>query len=296
MTIASDVCAVVPVYYPDLNNLDEMVTALLKQLTKVVLVNNSSETLSTLLNNESVIILNQSSNIGVASAFNLGFQYAIDHGISYVLLMDQDSVVSANMVSGLLGHYVGDYKQPQALAAVGPFHKDIRTGDAAKFIRCNKFYISKILPNGFESIECDFIISSGSLVPVSVFNDVGPMLDDLFIDCVDIEWCFRARSKGYMILGSKFSSMGHRIGDDQLNFLGKKITMHQPIRHYYFYRNLFFLLRKSYIPMIWRVQTVFKSLLQMVIFSTLTSQRIEHFKMIVKGAYHGLTANLGALR
>jgi rhamnosyltransferase len=45
-----------------------------------------------------------------------------------------------------------------------------------------------------------YVITSGSFIPISIFNDVGFMREELFIDFVDIDWCLRARAKGYEIV------------------------------------------------------------------------------------------------
>ena len=42
-------------------------------------------------------------------------------------------------------------------------------------------------------------ITSGSIVRTDVFAVVGAFDDKLFIDAVDTEFCFRCRSKGYLV-------------------------------------------------------------------------------------------------
>ncbi|HGO4357789.1 TPA: glycosyltransferase family 2 protein, partial [Klebsiella pneumoniae] len=48
-------------------------------------------------------------------------------------------------------------------------------------------FIKKI-PVVDEPVEATFVIASGSLMRTEVLKDVGLMLDDFFIDFVDVEW------------------------------------------------------------------------------------------------------------
>jgi len=62
-------------------------------------------------------------------------------------------------------------------------------------------------------MECDFLLSSGSLVPLDVIDKVGGMEEELFIDQVDTEWCLRARSMGYRVFGAFGAILEHRLGE-----------------------------------------------------------------------------------
>ncbi|HFP9739483.1 TPA: glycosyltransferase family 2 protein, partial [Escherichia coli] len=64
------------------------------------------------------------------------------------------------------------------------------------------------------------IIASGKLINLEVLDQVGFMEDDLFIDGVDHEWCWRAGRLGYKIAIIENAIMKHRLGDARGNFLG----------------------------------------------------------------------------
>ena len=61
--------------------------------------------------------------------------------------------------------------------------------------------------------ESDHLISSGSLIRLDVFDKVGLMLEELFIDFVDIEWGMRAKKNGYICYIANNVLMKHSIGD-----------------------------------------------------------------------------------
>jgi len=47
------------------------------------------------------------------------------------------------------------------------------------------------------------------------------MNEDLFIDWVDFEWCWRARKKGYKIIGNANVVITHQLGDAAVT-IGRK--------------------------------------------------------------------------
>lgn len=44
-------------------------------------------------------------NIGIAAAQNYGINYAVEHNYNYLFYLDQDSIVSEDIISKLLSQY-----------------------------------------------------------------------------------------------------------------------------------------------------------------------------------------------
>jgi rhamnosyltransferase len=65
-----------------------------------------------------------------------------------------------------------------------------------------------------------YVITSGSIIPIKVLDDVGLMREELFIDFVDIEWCLRAPQKGYEIVAINKVMIDHHLGDYAVSFMG----------------------------------------------------------------------------
>ena len=168
---------------------------------------------------DGVLVLPQPANIGLAAAQNVGIAWAREHGHSHVLLLDQDSVPEPGMVDSLLAALDG--LAPQHPAAVGPVFRDPREHRVAPFVRVG-FPMSKKVwcSDDGAPVECDFLISSGTLIPLAVLERVGAMDDALFIDNVDLEWSFRARARGYRLFGVCTAAMEHRLGDARTPILG----------------------------------------------------------------------------
>jgi rhamnosyltransferase len=159
---------------------------------------NSAE-VSALLKQESATVNLRliGSNVGIATAQNHGIEYARAQGYRYVLLMDQDSVPSDDMVDTLY-HALQNHDDA---AAVGPVFIDSNGAKHSRFIRVEGLRVNKNLEaDSTGCVDVDHLIASGSLIPVDVFEKIGGMDDSLFIDYVDVEWSLRARHQGTTLL------------------------------------------------------------------------------------------------
>lgn len=128
-------------------------------------------------------------NIGIAAAQNYGINYAVEHNYNYLFYLDQDSIVPEDIISKLLFQYRFLLSNSIIVGAVGP----------RAFNRCeNKEYkgsVKKGKKINNEITEVSELISSASLIAVSNFEKTGLMDEELFIDGVDHEWCWRASSR-----------------------------------------------------------------------------------------------------
>lgn len=197
-----NVHALVVTFNPERDVLLREFALLAPQVDKIRLVDNASaQSLAAWVSGLDMAgkleLVQMSANLGLGAAQNAGIQLARAAGASHVLILDQDSEPMPDMVDRLLAASDRLQSAGVRVAAVAPVYADSATGPASGFVRLGWFDFKKqtALP-GQEVVEADFVISSGSLVPVSVFDDIGLMDESLFIDHVDTEWCLRAQSKG----------------------------------------------------------------------------------------------------
>jgi rhamnosyltransferase len=84
------------------------------------------------------------------------------------------------------------------------------------------------------------VITSGTLYPVSAWESLGGFREDYFVDYVDIEYCLRARARGFDVVQSTGPCLIHRIGHPApRRALGRLMTPtnHDASRRYYITRN-----------------------------------------------------------
>ncbi|WP_200550481.1 glycosyltransferase family 2 protein [Kosakonia sp. LAM2021] len=290
------ISAIIVTFYPQQNRLSALISALEGQVNNIFIIDNSPDDPAILLSMASsdVVVHPLGKNVGIAQAQNIGIKMSKERGAKDIILFDQDSIPSATLVSELLAARECAARDGVTVAAVGPVHFDLDSGLPSRFVRTQGLALKLIKPD-FKSVWfiADFIIASGSLISLEVLEEVGLMCDELFIDCVDIEWGYRAQAQGLACVIAQGAKMDHKIGDKPLILLGRQITTHAPVRHYYFFRNVMLLLKRNYIPIGWKLNVSAKSLAQAIIFTLLLKPRYTHFKYIAKGFIDGILGRTG---
>lgn len=301
----SSIAAVIVTYHPDPDLLARVLASVCGQVQAVVVVDNGSAepALPALVDRFAAragVLLANPDNRGIAAAINQGIAHARGLGCSHVLILDQDSTVEPGMVDGLLAAAQAASTTGVPLAAVGPGFVDRRTGEVAPFVRIGWLRNRKLWPAPGQTVDCDFLISSGSLVSLSALDRIGPMDESLFIDNVDLEWSFRARAAGYRLLGVADARMGHAIGDRVLSVplpgAGLAISLHGPVRLYYMTRNRLVLYRRPTTPLRWISQDIPRNVAKCLGMSLLVAPRWRNFRAMCLGVADALRGRLGPCR
>jgi rhamnosyltransferase len=289
LNLINPITAIVVSYEPNLANLNSLLHSLNGQAEKIVLIDNhSSNNLESVISKFSpkIHFVRLDKNEGIAKAQNIGIRLSKELGAKYVAFFDQDSCPSSDMLPKLLGaiQYLQNNSIP--VACVGPNLRDPRLNlknspsvDSSKHV--------------FKFKRVQTIISSGSLAPIHVLDLVGEMLDELFIDYVDLEWCWRAISFGLYPYIIENIVMDHNLGDQPYSFLNHYYPMRTPLRHYYMTRNATYIYQKKYILIKYRALDFIKLIRKIVFYSFFARPRTEHIRMMMLGIYHGLIGKMG---
>ncbi|PZE59691.1 hypothetical protein DEJ04_06975 [Curtobacterium sp. MCLR17_044] len=194
------VFACIVTYEPDVELLNANIAAVLGQVEGIVLVDNASSNLSSFVQtiDPRVHVLRQSQNQGLSRAMNAAVRRARTDGADAVLMLDQDSVVSAGAVSSLSNALRAD----PGLAIV-----------AAHMVDRNVEEVDESRTDGLEAVNA--CITSGSLVRLSDWAAVGGWDENLFIDYVDFDFCLRLRMRGKGIRIDHETKLDHAIGNAQ---------------------------------------------------------------------------------
>lgn len=298
---ANTVCAVIVTYQPDPAALIGLLDAVVPQVGAVVVVDNASDRAWKQALNDKVaargaVVLHQPHNRGLAAAQNIGIDWARLNGFLHVLLLDQDSEPERGMVASLLAA-LKMLSVEHRVAAVGPRFHDAREHRDAPFVRVGFPFNRKVwCARGTRTIACDFLISSGALIPMEVLDRIGPMDAGLFIDNVDLEWSFRARAHGFVLHGVCEATMQHRLGDARrpLPFGVGQIVVHGPVRLYYMMRNRLLLYRMPHTPRMWIAQDLPRVLAKLFLFGVVIGPRGLNMRCMLRGLWDGLHTRRGA--
>ncbi len=228
------------------------------------------------------------SNIGLASAMNLGLREVQAQGHGFAVLFDQDSQVPEGFFAALQTAYAEAVALcGPRVAAIGPRIENPVSGRRMPFKLFSRvFKRADVLRAGSDNLfQADFLISSGCLLALQHLDAIGLMKDSYFIDNVDLEWCFRASAKGFVLLGSDHTRLLHSIGEDDDNPLVRAglIVSHSPLRSYYSTRNRVHLYRQPYAPLGWKLRDVPRFALKSAWLFLFSAQRAAYWQNIRKG-------------
>jgi rhamnosyltransferase len=293
------VIAAVVTFNPDRARLQQLLQSTRPQVDAVVLVDNGStpDCLRWLreLAGPALQLIELGANRGIAAAQNAGIEHARVKGCSHVLLLDHDSVPAPMMVADLLSAAARVRPQGRGVAAVGPRYIDERQANPPPFIRVRGLRVERCACPTLETIvEVDYLISSGSLIPMATLEAVGPMAEELFIDYVDIEWGMRARRLGFQSYGVCAAQMAHDLGEAPVRFMGRNLPVHSALRHYYHFRNAVWLYRSPDLPLHWKLADGWRLLLKYGFYTLFAKPRLDHLRMMSRGIVDGLRGRLGA--
>jgi rhamnosyltransferase len=284
------VAIILTVYNPDVNELAVNLQSYEGQAHVVVLTDNSDikliqEQVKALSEQFLNLHINQLfENMGIARAQNLGVEVAKELGCTFFIEMDQDSKLQENYVSSLLQRFDQLDGGREIVGGVGPVAIKKDTNDV---------YHGRNKAVGCIAVE--YTLSSGFLIPLYAVERVGKKNEDLFIDYVDWDWCWRSRATGLGVFIDTSLEIAHMLGDGHKKILGFKIGVPSPIRHYYQYRNFLYLLRKKYVPVRWKLKYLLFVVLKFFAFSLFFDQKRKRLKFIFKGVKDGVFGRVGRI-
>lgn len=179
-------------------------------------------------------------------------------------------LISRKTCSQHINAYQGDNKP----ALFAPVFFNHVTDDYGSIINFKPFRLIRSKPDKQKYVtRPQYVITSGSFIPISILDDVGLMREELFIDFVDIEWCLRARAKGYEIVSFPQVEIAHHLGDSSVSFLGTNYPIHSPLRMYYYFRNAMYLYRIREIDWNWRLVDATRNLFRFLFYMLFVKNR-----------------------
>jgi rhamnosyltransferase len=297
---AGDVWAVVILYRPDPEGVRAQHEALAVQVAGIVYVDNGDgrDTLTRLelLAKERVRCVGDGQNVGIAEGLTRGITRAREAGAAFVLLLDQDSVPAVDMVARLaitLELARAQLGSTGSVGAVGPAIFDELHGKLEPFGHAVSPHGKQPPPDPAAQdapVEVNYLITSGTLIPLGVLDAVGPMESDLFIDAVDFEWSFRARARGFHVFATYGARLHHKRGQGlhRIPILGATIRLHAPMRHFYIFRNHLRLCFRSYMPLPWKLRGLWYLVVRTTLFGLFVPGRAAHLSAMARGSWRGL--------
>jgi rhamnosyltransferase len=297
LKIMSNIIAIIICFNPDHQRLRGLIDAVNPGVGRIVLFDNGGLDMAQLGGvSAKILVESPDENVGLARALNFGCEYGAKNDFRFLVSFDQDSTPPVDMIS-ILERELVEYQLKNARAvAIGPQLVDVRGGQESisPFIRFGKLRIFKWTGNGTEPVSQ--LITSGCMLDLHAWNAENRFNDELFIDYVDNNWCWKMIRKKYLILGTSRTRMPHEISEEIKESSYISLNKYGRVRRYFQMRNsVYHLIHESLSP----AQCLYVARAMVVVFlsSLLSDERpLQSVWQCFRGAAHGLVGRLGGYR
>ncbi len=265
-----------------------------------VLVDNGStpelrERIAGIAATHGAVLVQNDVNVGLAAALNQGARHArtLLPSSRFLLFLDQDSEPDEGAVERLVARYAEIEALAGTACCIGPRLIDVQTNLDHGFHQQQGWLWTRRYPasTSREPLAVANLNGSGTLMPFPLFEVLGGLEEELFIDHVDTEWAFRVRAAGYGLYAVPDVSFRHRMGERSLRFwlFGWRVwPKRSPQRHYYLFRNTLRLMRRPYVPRVWKAWALLKSVLTLLMHLVFDPARAAQLRNMLAGVRDGL--------
>lgn len=164
-----------------------------------------------------VTILETGANLGYAGGNNIGLRWALDHGADYLLILNNDTVVSPDLLSNfvnsakslpagsVLGARIYFYDKPDTLWFAGGFWR------SAKNSVTHLGYDQRDCLDTNYADEVDYITGCALFADAATFRQVGLLDEQFFLTFEETDWCYRARELGHKCIVANSAKLWHKV-------------------------------------------------------------------------------------
>ena len=259
------IAACVILFDPDFDELSQNIKTFEVAVRKIYLFCNSFISTSQMNNlvrrhQKEIVWLGSTCNVGVGKALNDCSNIALNEGFRWLLMMDQDS------------RFVNETVQFDTL--------DSGFG---------LYYPRYILGGKVDVPVPPWLMTSGTLLNLTLWSELGEFQEKYFIDGIDFEYCMRLL-ENRISMGSVDLELKHNLGNDLVyrSFMGVRfrVTNHEADRYYYIFRNYLSVIRVYVRRMpgksLYILWVLFLRLIRVFLFE---SNKLLKFKSALLGVY-----------
>ena len=239
--------------------------------------NNDKNELSKIKTIDKVKYIALGRNKGIAYALNYAANLAIKDGYQWLLTLDQDSRVSAGMIEELQV-FISSFQNSDSIGVV-----------TAKVLKKDASYKK----NTVDYFFAPWVYTSGNLINLNTYIRLGKFKEEMFIDYVDVEYCYRLRANGYKIIVLNNAILIHDVGHPKALLLGKlKASIHSSKRYYSMARNILYVseLHKKEMPIYLAIVLLIRKIIKIIFWE---SEKIKKLSYICLGVKHYKQQKLG---
>ncbi|AZA75218.1 glycosyltransferase [Chryseobacterium indoltheticum] len=276
-------CTIIILYHPEKENLEKSLLSFSKETDYVFCWKNSAindKCLAVINLYSNIQVLGNEENVGIAKALNECVKIAKFRDFTHILSMDQDSYFDQDMISKYKLKIINVTEKDIAIYGVNPL-QDGKT----------------LYENTGDKLNVTDTITSGSIFIIDNFKKYGYFEEELFIDAVDYEYCYRLKkyhNQNTIVFTDII--LNHTVGYVEKTKLGFKINNYSAFRTYFIVRNQLSIWRRypSLFPYKYKVVLLKDHILFRTVKIILAEKnKIIKLKSIFLGILHHVTKKSG---
>ena len=256
-----------------------------EHVQKVYIIDNSNSDNSKLASNikNSVYVANKK-NLGIAKALNIGCKRAYDDHFDWVITMDQDGyfennefkkyikLVDSKILSNpkIKSYYCSQNESQQFEPIIRRIKRNI-----IRTVTFSFFNKDKKESKGNELDEC---ITSANIINLKTWEELGGFDDFLFIDWVDIDFCYRLKENGYKIQSVRECYSNHTLGNVNMNKWVGGYVIYNDFRMYHIIRNYKIMCKRHHLSKLAK----YRAFSLVCHYCICSKHPIRHLKVLIK--------------
>jgi len=231
-------------------------------------------------------IIENRENLGYAEGNNVGIRRAMERGVDYVFILNNDTIVSPDFLSellvisksdpkiGIIGPLIYYYEKPTIISSAGVILNHLSNN--AIHLSMNKEKV-----NFGKTMDVDYIQGCAMLIKTEVLFKIGLFDPTYFAYWEEADLCARAHKIGYRITVVKKAKIWHKADSYLKNY--------STTRNYYITRNRFIYYKKNgsninkmFLLLCLPLEIMIRS------FHLISKNKPKTFNAYIQGTIHGL--------
>lgn len=164
------------------------------------------------ISNHNVEIIQDYSNAGVSKAYNCGAKKAKEHKLTWILLVDQDTIFPKHFFEET-ENYISQFPREKLFA---PILKSNNCYLSPCYFKYNRGEISKNVTIGLNNFKNKSLLNSGLLIDVNTFLELGGYNEKIKLDFSDFYFItkFQKKHKTFILTKAKCE---HNLSSTELD-------------------------------------------------------------------------------
>lgn len=228
-------------------------------------------------NNVAILELNENLGFGVAN--NIGAKYAAEHQADYIILLNNDTIVSRNMMS-IIERY---FDRNKVLSPIIYYHSN------PKEIWCAGGYLSRMKGTSvhytkYDDYKITFLSGCCMIVPIDIYKDIGLFDDKYFMYYEDTDLSIKLINNNVDMEIVKECAIWHKVGQTS--------NKHNGLQEYYLTRNRLYMLNKHKKFFCYNISLLYFMITRFIIFISRIFKR-KTVKYMLEGIIDHINKNYG---